>query len=188
MYFWNDKKLANDLNKKRVSEKEQAVYLLLLLLPYLMLTSIFLDLNISEGVSVSIYDHIICDTGLLAFIITLYASFKINKSNDNTDFVARYVCISFPIGIKTLLLTIILFIPALILDIFYYAWDEITIFISKMQNMSQAEIDTSLKDIFDKSDQSGPYSAFISILVYLYIFSRFTKSFKIASGQMEYNK
>ena len=79
VYFFRDLKLANDLNKDLVSEKEQAIYLFLIFLPSMFLvSSVFLS-NIDSEYSINTFDYIL-DLSMLIFTIILLSAILIVPS------------------------------------------------------------------------------------------------------------
>ena len=79
VYFFRDLKLANDLNKDLVSEKEQAIYLFLIFLPTMFLvSSVFLS-NIDSEYSINTFDYIL-DLSMLIFTIILLSAILIVPS------------------------------------------------------------------------------------------------------------
>ncbi len=108
MNFFRDKELAERFAADNVSEREKLYYFLATVIIYSLLTSSFI--TSSADVPVAFTEYIF---DILLLVLTVSGSiwiYNINKKGDNKDFIGRYVSLSFPIGIQTLLLAIILFI------------------------------------------------------------------------------
>jgi hypothetical protein len=95
MYWWNVSKLAEDFQQDRVNEKER--------FKYYLATSI-----VAGGVSQLVWFlgwakplHLITAAVILPVtIIGIALRYRANRGNDNADFIARMVCLSWPIGIR----------------------------------------------------------------------------------------
>jgi hypothetical protein len=96
MYWWNVSKLAEDFRDGRVEERER--------LKYYLATSISWTLGrlpILNSGSTFKMEHLIAAVLVVAStIIGIILCYRANKSGDNTDFIGRMVCLSWPIGIK----------------------------------------------------------------------------------------
>lgn len=185
MYFWKDKKLASALKNDQITEKEQAIYLFLLILPFILMTTYTVLGNIGSSTPISYYDYTIDVITAFAFIYTIYTCYKINRNNDNKNFVSRYACLSFPITVKFLVLSLLLFVPAMILDMFYHSWEETLSLASSIKSANETQIDQTIDEIFDEDIRSGPFTVLYTLLLYLYAYWRYTVCFKIASGKIE---
>lgn len=102
MYFFNINALARDLKQEKVTEREKAKYLFGNLL--------FLELaQISSWSGSTFLSPIVLASKLLAlliFVIGFFACLKANQNGDNKDFVARFMSLSFPLALLTLVLAI----------------------------------------------------------------------------------
>lgn len=167
MYFWRDKKLAHDLHKGFVSEKQQMVYLLIGCLFYALFMA-FIGL-VQIPVEITFFDYINQIVMLVGTILPVLIAFKINQSGDKKDFIARYICLGLPIGIKSSFITLLPFI----IDPFLFP------------SSAESYLDDTIKIDFEHAAKV----AFVSgIITYVYVIWRYTVSFKIASGQEEYGE
>lgn len=117
MYFFRDIKLADDLKYGRVTEKQQMLYLLLTTI----FASLFMTASVgsfvwSDAAPLNLYDRIIDTLSVCICITAIILSYKINQGHAGNDFLKRYLCLSFPIFIKTILLIIVLSILAVSFD------------------------------------------------------------------------
>jgi len=107
MYFWNVDALVQDLKQNRVSGYDKFLYYLVGIL--------FIQVAIFLG-----------RTNLLEFILGLgisiwgiYSCYQVNKAGDNQNFIERMICLSFPIGIRFVviftLIGLVTFLPVEIL-------------------------------------------------------------------------
>lgn len=114
MYFFNLKALENDLIDLKISEDEAFKYFLVLSLLTASLTyfnfasnSIDLLLNFIEGI--------------IQFVISFWSikkTYSINKNSDRIQYYQRFFSLSFVVLFKTLLYTLILIIPYVLLALF----------------------------------------------------------------------
>ena len=174
MYFWRDKKLAHDLHKGFVSEKQQMLYLLGITI--LMSLCTFMAYLPADEVQTTVYDYAISLFYLAFSIAYIFTTFKINSKNDNKDYISRFTCLSFPVSVKSSIIGFILMVCGVLIDIFIH-------FQANVDTYSQTEIDNLID-----SAPSGPGLLLGMILTLLYVLWRYTICFKIASGQEEYGK
>ena len=89
MYWWNVSKLAEDLREGRVDEKERFKVLSRDFYRRYLAGQLFFN----SGDTFSI-ERLISVTVILAFtVIGIIVCYKANKSGDNTDFIARMICL-----------------------------------------------------------------------------------------------
>ncbi len=104
MYWWKVSKLAEDFRQDRVDEKERFKYLL---------ASAIVAGSGAQLVSYFGWGkvlHIITAAAMVPItIIETMQCFRTNRSGDNSDFIGRMVCLSWPISIKVLVLLLTLF-------------------------------------------------------------------------------
>lgn len=183
MYFWNDKKLAHDLHKGFVSEKQQMLYLLFVSI----LMSIFLTSTVGYNIwsvhaPLTLHDYASDIVYLAISILIILVSFKINNKGDGKDFLLRYICLSLPISIKSILVGLILGVLGFMLDVQLYISANPDIMPS---SPTQEDYDYFFENGIDQvTSNMGILLTMIGIM--LYILWRFTVCFKIASGQEEY--
>ena len=168
MYFWRDKKLAHDLHKGIVTEKQQVGYLIAISILASAIFSI-LSLNTMETIEITYFDYINQAIVLVSAVLPIIVVFNINKSGDGKEFIVRFMCLSFPIAIKSNVISIIPFI----IDPFLFPQ-------SADFNLDE------LKDIDYKHLSKVGFAS--GIMVLAYSLWRYIICFKIASGQKEYGK
>jgi len=110
MYLWNVNALIEDLRNDAVSQKAQFKYLFLTVL----LWTVFSDTYWSQDMAYNKYDVIISFSSIVIIIIELLLFYRINTNGDNKDLIPRYICLSIPVGIRTLVFFIPLFIIGVI--------------------------------------------------------------------------
>jgi hypothetical protein len=103
MYFLHNEQLALEL-REGVDEYTKAKYLIFTLSFYYVLFELLLN---RSGLP-RLFDPFSGMAGLLIVIVGTYCSFKANREGDNKNFVERFVCLSWPITIKSLLIAIAL--------------------------------------------------------------------------------
>lgn len=105
MYLWNVKALATDLREKKISQREK--------LYYFLATVFFSSLTDFSG---DIFPHTrsleALGVGFFINIIGIVFCYMANNEGDNEEFIDRLVCLSVPIGIRTLVVTIIVALAA----------------------------------------------------------------------------
>ena len=105
MNFFRDKELAERFAADKVAEKEIFFYFLIsgIIVSLFTSTSFITFLEIE----VTIWDYI---TDVILIVTSIIGSiwvYRINAKGDNRNFVARYISLSFPIGVKCLMLLVI---------------------------------------------------------------------------------
>lgn len=115
MYLWNIKKLREDLKENRVSSREKMKYFLVFML--VVGGSFYVGLGFGDaGIP---YGYTLFEA--LAFIIITIAGmlvcYQANKQGDDKEFIERFICIGFPIGIRISVFYLIFFIC---FEIFFY--------------------------------------------------------------------
>jgi hypothetical protein len=100
MYWWNVRQLAQELRAGQVDEKERFKYFLATSIAWTLVAQPFFY----YGETFKVADVV---SGVLALTITVIGTvlcYRVNKRGDNTDFIARMICLSWPIGIKLVML------------------------------------------------------------------------------------
>jgi len=171
MYFLRDKKLAHDLHKGFVSEKQQMLYLLFTsLFTSLFFTVTFGTALFADAAPANIYNYISDGFYVLITGLTVLHTFKINQKGDDNEFIVRFICIGLPVTLKVTLLSLILGVIVAPID------------------LALAGINLNEIDAANFSTESGPATAIAIISMSLLALHFFTRSFKIASGQKGYGK
>ncbi len=107
MYFWRTNQLAEDLKNNNVTEREKMRYFLALTIVAMIgfyLTSLNLVLRNNNVSHVSSFVELVI--GLLIATIGIRITFYSNKGNQGLDYLARVVCLSLPIIIKIVVITV----------------------------------------------------------------------------------
>ena len=177
MYFWKDKELAKRLHENAVSQKEQMKYFLIFSVLSTLLTTAIFNFNIwhaAEQLTISDYAT---DITMIAFAFaSVLICYRVNAHGDNADFIARWICLSLPVSIRTLAVGFCLMIIALIITGLYDA--DISPSLEELKAMTEEEINQI---------EFSAVSDFILFLVIplslLYFLRRISTAFKIASGQ-----
>ena len=185
MYFWRDKKLAHDLHKGFVSEKEQMFYLLLISIFMAIFLTSTAGYNIwSIHAPLTLHDYASDMVYLIMTALIIVASFKINNTGDGKDFLIRFTCLSLPISIKSTLVGLILGILGFMLDVqLYISANPDAMPISP----TQEDYDYFFENNIDQVTSSMGL-LLTMIFMMIYIFWRYTVCFKVASGQKEYGE
>lgn len=107
MYFWKTKELALQLKENSVSETDQMKYLL----STTIIGLLGFELSSPSTVSpLSLSDYMPLLKFFLVLSITLmgfYETFKTNKANGGSNYLSRIVCLSLPIILKMILISLI---------------------------------------------------------------------------------
>ncbi len=94
MYFWNTRALSEDLRAGRVSQHEKMKYLLAGTLTF----SVGSYLLVPEEPST-----LLAVDALITAVITVggvLACYRANRRGDNEEFIDRFICLSWPVGIR----------------------------------------------------------------------------------------
>ena len=161
MYFWNDKKLAADLRDDLISERQQLPYLLI---PFVIMSWLLTSVaGILMYADIEITRYALINDALYVVMTAIFIiiSFKINQKNDGQNFISRYMCLSFPIVIKFIVVLLLLgFVGAFL--------DDPDFFNSETDDVS-----------------TGIFTTIAVLLSYLFMLWRYVTCFKIASTPKE---
>ena len=163
MYFFKDDQLAEDLKANIVTEREQMIYLLCLWVFMALFTSYSLSVFIyssADPEALTMFDYAIDVVLMFLSVVSVLGAFFINQKGDATDFLSRFLCLSFPIGIKVFIITLLAGSVAIYLD-----------------------DPTFLASDVETEPAAGIYSVLSIVLVSVYTIWRYITCFKIASGQ-----
>ena len=113
MYWWNIKALANELKAKKVPQLEKFKYFFAVSI----LTSVFFELAILVPVleETAMLDVIGSLIYLLIVALGIIVCYKANKKGDNKEFIDRFICLSWPIGVRLAIIFIVVLILYFIL-------------------------------------------------------------------------
>ena len=109
MYWWNIKALASELKSGKVSPFEKFKYFF----AFMLVTSIFVELIYLFPLpeSPTLFDYASSILVILITILGLILCYKSNKKGDNKDFIERFVCLSWPITIRLIVIIIAISVP-----------------------------------------------------------------------------
>lgn len=109
IYIWDIKSLVKDFKEGKVSQHEKMKYFFITSLGMLiiLLSSNYLPLFNEINPLAAFID---VSLQLIIFITGFILVYKSNKSGDNKSFIDRFICLSFPIGVRLFVFAIILFI------------------------------------------------------------------------------
>jgi hypothetical protein len=133
MYFFNVKKLSEELKLKTVTQRQKMMYFIVIF---------FISPVASPTAYIDVYnspqDLAIALPSFVINILGIYICYKANLQGDNEEFIVRMVCLNLPIIVRLTVLYMILAIPIqiimrdssallvvmldLILPVIYYAW------------------------------------------------------------------
>lgn len=113
MYWWNIKALANELKANKVPQYEKFKYFFAFMLVDAILFEFVYLFPLQEGPKVLDYvDSLAIISITLLGIILCY---KANKKGDNKEFIDRFICLSWPIGVRLFVIFIAVLIPYFII-------------------------------------------------------------------------
>lgn len=118
-YFWNVNQLVKDLRAGIVTEYEKFQYLFcsLIFIPLQFLAPFNFNSTATSIQDIyTFYLFVFLQLAVLAW--GFYYCFAKNKSNDNKNFIERFICLSVPVGFRVLLYSALALIALLILGTF----------------------------------------------------------------------
>ncbi len=96
VYFWNVRQLSDDLRNGRVSEREKMKYLLANSLVW----ALFYEMTPSAPPEKSDFDVVLSLTYLATVVWGICVCYGANRQGDDRDFIARFTCLSWPLGLR----------------------------------------------------------------------------------------
>ncbi|MCA0754971.1 hypothetical protein KP806_07900 [Paenibacillus sp. N4] len=116
MYLWNVKALAHELKEKTLSQQQKMKYFLV----FILLNVIMIECSYYLGMSFNfnIYDLIGSLETVVVNIAGIIFCYRANRSGDNDDFIERFICLSLPITIRLLFISVIVLPIILLIDTF----------------------------------------------------------------------
>lgn len=113
MYFWKVDALVADLKTGAVTQKDECLYILLIVL----LLSFATMMSGLKDSPLNVYDLVdLILTPLLNILGVLYC-YQVNSKGDNRDFILRFFCLGLPAVIRILVFTLPLQILAATVDV-----------------------------------------------------------------------
>ncbi len=110
MYLWNTKALATELREGTLPERERMKYFLL----FMTLLAVVTELPIYSPEPVS---PALIATSVISIVGTavgIYVTYRANRSGDDRDFIARSVCLTFPVGVRLVVASIGVYVAYMI--------------------------------------------------------------------------
>lgn len=106
MYLWNTEALATKLKDSELSQAERFKYFFI----FIVLNALIMELSLYIGEMPTV---ITITESVIALIMTMSGTllaYNINKNGDDKEFTDRYICLSIPILIKVIVLSIVTYI------------------------------------------------------------------------------
>jgi hypothetical protein len=100
VYFWQTRALAEDLRAGHVSERQRMHYLL----AHTVLMSGSIPLNLSREWPFDLGESLLWWIGLAINVAGVALCFEANHEGDDRDFVSRFICLSWPITVRLMVL------------------------------------------------------------------------------------
>lgn len=122
MYFWDTKKLANELTSDALTQRNQYKYFLATSILY----AIAMAPTTGTDAQTGLFDFV---ASLLLTIVGINYCYKINSKGDNKDFIVRMLCLGWTIGFKLFILTTIFLICYVISVSIFVPLDEVNFFL-----------------------------------------------------------
>ncbi len=132
------------------------------------------------------YDHFADFIMLTATALLILISYRINMQGDRQDFVMRYICLSLPISVKSILLTLVLGLLASSFDNPEYMQKIAELNEQLKSNQISQDTFHSSAELLGKELHTGWIGFSTYLIVYLYMFWRYVTVFRIASGKKAY--
>ncbi len=111
MYFWNIEGLKDHIKEGSLTEKSRMLYFLVMLLMMAAMNQFASSLPVYSKTS---RDYALMAFGLAWLVAALYLAYRANNGNGGSDFLGRYMSISFVVGNRVIVWTIILYFAYLI--------------------------------------------------------------------------
>ncbi len=98
MYWWNYRKLAEDLRENRVDGKERFKYFLATFIGWNIAVQLF---AYSPGpLLIGLPRFVVVAVCVLIAIVGIASCYRANQRGDNVDFIARMICLGLPVGVQ----------------------------------------------------------------------------------------
>lgn len=110
MYFWNTNALAKELRDDTLPEREKFKYFL----AYVVLTAFAMELFRYLVPEYSLSAVLASAFNILAVIVGVYICYKTNQNGDGLRFIERYICLSLPVSIRIVVLSLAVYLLLII--------------------------------------------------------------------------
>lgn len=114
MHLWNTKALATKLREDTLPERERMKYFLLFMT--LLAAAAEGAIYCPEPVSAPLIA-----TSVLSIVGTaagIYITYRANRSGDDRDFIARNICLTFPVGVRIIAASIGVYLAYILIGLF----------------------------------------------------------------------
>ena len=109
MVIFNDRKLARQIRDGQLTERQQFPYFIALMLYVGVLGSAHYVAYASDPPQpLTIYEPYLDVSWLVASLLSLLLCYRVNERGDGRAFIARYVCLGFPVMMTTMLIGVVL--------------------------------------------------------------------------------
>lgn len=116
MYLWKTEALATELKGNTLSQRERFKYLFLTMFFYSLCDFIWQsNLFDSDSEPVTAIDIGINASYGLIFLIALYLCYRINRTGDDRDIIARFTCLLIPLSFRLFSIILPLMLPPFIM-------------------------------------------------------------------------
>lgn len=105
MYLWNTKALATKLRDGTLTERERLKYYLL----FMMQVAVVAELPYYSPEPVTPTLIAVSALSIVGQAIGIYVTYRANRSGDDRDFIARSVCLFFPVGLRVLAASMVIY-------------------------------------------------------------------------------
>jgi hypothetical protein len=111
MHFWNTKALAKELRDGTLTERERMKYFLV----FMTVLAVVVEIPIysPEPVSPALIAMSLVSTGITG--AGIYITYCANRSGDDKDFIGRFVCLMFPVGVRVVATAIGLYVTYMVI-------------------------------------------------------------------------
>lgn len=106
MYFWNTVALARELKSRSLSQSERMKYYLVSSTMY----ALFSEMNGYNNTSPSLISIIQSTVVVVAIVVGIIFCYRINSKGDGQEFIDRFVCLSWPILIRFVVCTSLIYV------------------------------------------------------------------------------
>jgi len=113
MYFWNTKKLIDDLRNNRLTEQNYKNYYLVSSV-FMLIMMFAMRFAPVDGELPNLIDAVL---STIILIVGINFCFKANGGNQGKQFVSRLICLFLPIGIRFILAYFLLFLSLILVFI-----------------------------------------------------------------------
>ena len=122
MYLWNTKALAKELKEGTLSEWDKFKYYIIGVLLYSLIGDLSYISN--TDFTYTYFDILISFISLFIIFLGVYKSYEVNNMGDGKNFLERFICLSLPVGIRILVLSVLVILILTIISAMVYGIEE----------------------------------------------------------------